>query len=98
MEDYRNAPLESDMKSLLFFAEKVARNASEVTADDIARLRSAGFSDRALLDAAHVAGFFSYMNRVVQAFGADTKPSIAAPAGEKTVPEIATSAQAGLPI
>ena len=61
------------MKQLLSFAEKVARDASQTTPDDIAALRSAGFSDRALLDAAHVAGFFSYMNRVVLALGADVK-------------------------
>lgn len=66
------------MKQLLSFAEKVARDAGEMTPADIAQLRSAGFSDRALLDAAHVAGFFSYMNRVVQALGADGKTSIAA--------------------
>ena len=78
MDDYRKAPLEPEMKQLLSFAEKVARDAGEMTPDDIAKLRSAGFSDRALLDAAHVAGFFSYMNRVVQALGADGKASIAA--------------------
>jgi len=66
------------MKQLLSFAEKVARDAGEMTPDDIAKLRSAGFSDRALLDAAHVAGFFSYMNRVVQALSADGKASIGA--------------------
>jgi uncharacterized peroxidase-related enzyme len=71
MEDYRTAPLESEMKSLLGFAESVARDASQIRSDDIASLRAAGFSDRAILDAAHVAGFFSYMNRVVQALGAD---------------------------
>jgi uncharacterized peroxidase-related enzyme len=78
IDDYRTAPVEPEMKQLLSFAEKVARDASEMTPDDIAKLRSAGFSDRALLDAAHVAGFFSYMNRVVQALGADGKASIAA--------------------
>ena len=78
MDDYRKAPLEPEMKQLLSFAEKVARDAGEMTPDDIAKLRSAGFSDRALLDAAHVAGFFSYMNRVVQALGADGKASIGA--------------------
>ena len=78
MDDYRTAPLEPEMKQLLSFAEKVARDAGEMTPDDIAKLRSAGFSDRALLDAAHVAGFFSYMNRVVQALGADGKASIGA--------------------
>ncbi len=78
MDDYRKAPLEPEMKQLLSFAEKVARDAGEMTPDDIAKLRLAGFSDRALLDAAHVAGFFSYMNRVVQALGADGKASIGA--------------------
>jgi len=49
----------------------MARDASQVTHGDIETLRAAGFSDRAILDAAHVTGFFSYMNRVVQALGAD---------------------------
>jgi uncharacterized peroxidase-related enzyme len=71
MEDYHTAPIEAEMKQLLSFAEKVARDARLVTSGDIETLRSAGFSDRAILDAAHVAGFFSYMNRVVQALGAD---------------------------
>jgi uncharacterized peroxidase-related enzyme len=71
MEDYRTAPIEPEMKTLLAFAENVARDASQIQPDDITSLRAAGFSDRAILDAAHVAGFFSYMNRVVQALGAD---------------------------
>jgi len=73
MDDYRTAPVGPEMKQLLSFAEKLTRDASQMTSDDIASLRSAGFSDRAILDAAHVAGFFSYMNRVVQALGADAK-------------------------
>lgn len=78
MDDYRRAPIEAEIKQLLAFAEKVARDPGAMTADDIAELRLAGFSDRAVLDAAHVAGFFSYMNRVVQALGANGKASIAA--------------------
>jgi uncharacterized peroxidase-related enzyme len=73
MKDYRTAPIEPEMKHLLSFAEKMARDASHVTPEDIEKIRSAGFSDRAILDAAHVTGFFSYMNRVVQALGADIK-------------------------
>jgi uncharacterized peroxidase-related enzyme len=75
MDDYRKAPLPPKMMELLAFAERVAREASAVERDHIERLRTAGFSDRAILDAAHVAGFFCYMNRVVQALGADTKPA-----------------------
>jgi uncharacterized peroxidase-related enzyme len=74
MDDYRKAPVGPKTMELLSFAERVAREASTVEREDIARLRAAGFSDRAILDAAHVAGFFCYMNRVVQALGADTKP------------------------
>jgi alkylhydroperoxidase family enzyme len=73
MTDYKTAPIGEDMKQLLSFAEKVARDAGHVSRDDIEKVRSAGFSDRAILDAAHVAGFFSYMNRVVLALGADAK-------------------------
>lgn len=75
MDDYRKAPVGPKMMELLSFAEQVARDASAVERGDIARLRSVGFSDRAILDAAHIAGFFCYMNRVVQALGADTKPA-----------------------
>ena len=64
MEDYRTAPIEAEVRQLLSFAEKMARDASQVTHGDIETLRAAGFSDRAILDAAHVTGFFSYMNRM----------------------------------
>jgi uncharacterized peroxidase-related enzyme len=79
MMDYRTAPVDPEMKQLLSFAEQVARNAGQVTSDDIENLRAAGFSDRAILDTAHVAGFFGYMNRVVQALGADGKTRTATP-------------------
>ena len=97
-EDYRTAPVEPEIKHFLSFAEKVAREASQVTPDDIARLRSAGFSDRAILDATHVAGFFSYMNRVVQALGADGKPDVAAATDEKTSSDISSACNAGMQI
>jgi len=77
MTDYRTAPIDPEFKELLCFTEKIARDAGQITADDVARLRGAGFSDRAVLDTAHVAGFFSYMNRVVQALGADGQADIA---------------------
>jgi len=73
MTDYRAAAIEPEMKQLLSFAEKMARDASHITSEDIERVRWAGFSDRAIRDAANVTGFFSYMNRVVQALGADSK-------------------------
>ena len=76
MEDYRTATVQPEMKQLLAFAEKMAVDASRITREDIESLRNAGFSDRAILDAAHVTGFFSYMNRVVQALGIDAKMAL----------------------
>jgi hypothetical protein len=90
MEDYRTAPVDPAMKQLLSFAEKVARDPSQVTPNDIAKLRSEGLSDRAILDATHVAGFFSYMNRVVKALGADGGSL----SSEKTVRNIASLSDA----
>ena len=53
------------------FCRKSGRDPGQVTPNDIVKLRSEGLSERAILDATHVAGFFSYMNRVVKALGAD---------------------------
>ncbi len=83
MEDYRTAPVDAEMKQLLALVEKVARDASRITFEDIERVRLAGFTDRAILDAVHVAGFFGYMNRVVQGLGADAKASAAVVAEQK---------------
>jgi len=93
MKDYRTAPVDPEMKQLLSFAEKVACDPSQVTPNDIATLRSNGFSDRAILDATHVVGFFSYMNRVIQALGADGKARVAG-AGEKTLSDISSLSNA----
>jgi uncharacterized peroxidase-related enzyme len=94
MKDYRTAPVDPEMKQLLSFAEKVARDPSQVTPNDIATLRSNGFSDRAILDTTHVVGFFSYMNRVIQALGADGKARVAVTAGEKTSSAISSLSNA----
>jgi len=94
MKDYRTAPVDPEMKQLLFFAEKVARDPSQVTPNDIAKLRSNGFSDRAILDATHVVGFFSYMNRVVQALGADGSAGVVLTEREKTSSDISSLSNA----
>lgn len=91
MEDYRTAPVEPKMKELLAFAEKMARDASQISPQDIERLRLAGFSDRAILDAAHVTGFFSYMNRVVQALGVDGTRSVQPAAAQARSHELSGS-------
>jgi hypothetical protein len=41
MKDYRTAPIEPEMKHLLSFAEKMAREASQITPEDIETIRLA---------------------------------------------------------
>jgi len=37
--------------------------------EDVETLRRAGLDDRAILDAVQVAGYFNYINRLVEALG-----------------------------
>ncbi len=47
------APLEDDERALLLYVLKVTDNPKSSTADDITKLRDAGFSDKAIFEAVH---------------------------------------------
>jgi len=61
-------------KQLLDYAEKVTRYAYRVTDQDIAELRRVGWSDRQILEATVVAAQFNFINRIVDALGAELEP------------------------
>lgn len=42
-----------------------------MTETDVHTLRTAGFSDEAILDAVQVVGYFNYINRVADALGVE---------------------------
>jgi uncharacterized protein YciW len=48
-----------------------------MTPDDVQALRDAGFSDRAIHDAAQVCAYFNYINRVADGLGVDLEPEMA---------------------
>jgi len=54
-----------------YFALKLAKLSGEHTGEDLQILREAGFSDSQILEAIHVVGFFSHINRVAEATGVD---------------------------
>ena len=56
---------------MLAFAEKVALHAYKVTPEEIAGLRSDGFSDAEILDIAMTAGARSFFSKVLDAVGAE---------------------------
>ena len=70
-QDYRRAALDEKTKSLLAFAEKMTRHAYKITDEDVQALRDQGWSDRQILEATLVAGHFNFINRVVDALGAE---------------------------
>jgi alkylhydroperoxidase family enzyme len=54
---------------MLDYVAQLTRDATRVTPDDHARLRDAGFDDRAILQITLIASWFNYINRVADALG-----------------------------
>ena len=54
---------------MLDFAVRLTRDSSRMTAEDLDRLRQAGFDDRGILQITLIAAWFNYINRVADALG-----------------------------
>jgi uncharacterized peroxidase-related enzyme len=65
--NYRVADLSERQRAMLDFAVKLTERPHEVAEPDRQRLRDAGLSDEEIFDAAEVAAFFNYTNRVAHA-------------------------------
>ncbi len=68
--DFRNAGLPDRDVEMLAYAEKVTRDASQVSQPDIDRLRAVGFSDQEICDIALCAAFRCFVSRFFDAVGA----------------------------
>lgn len=53
------------------YVEKITVRAWECSADDIEKLRGHGYSHRDVMDIIYVSAYFNYINRVVDALGAE---------------------------
>lgn len=69
------AGISDRMRALLVYAEKLTRTPEAVDGDDIETLRAAGWSDQTIEDAINVIALFSYVNRLVDAFGIVGSPA-----------------------
>ena len=67
--DYRQAPLTEQEREMLDYAAKLTLSPARVTADDLARLRQAGFDDQGILQINLIASWFNYINRVADGLG-----------------------------
>jgi uncharacterized peroxidase-related enzyme len=68
-DDYTKAPLTPKERAMLDYVVKLTRDATLCSPEDHARLREAGFDDRAILQITLIASWFNYINRVADALG-----------------------------
>ena len=55
--------------ALLDYVELITRAASRSTADDVQKLRDAGWKEDQIAEAVYVTAMFAFFNRVADAFG-----------------------------
>ena len=61
---------------MLTFAIKLTAALAAMGDADVEALRSAGFSDRDILDIVEVVGYYAYANRIADGLGIETEPWI----------------------
>lgn len=69
--DYTTAPITLAERALLDYAVKLAREPWAMQQEDIERLRSAGWSDAAVLDLVIVTAYYAFVNRIAQGLGVE---------------------------
>jgi alkylhydroperoxidase family enzyme len=81
--DWRTAPVEPQLRATLGFVEKLTLRPDALTVADADAVRSLGVTESALVDAIHVAAFFSMIVRLADAFGwhVPSREAMAARAG-----------------
>lgn len=75
LEDYRTAPIPDREKVLFGFLERVNRDSSRLSAEDVAAVRAAGWTEEAVYDAITVCALFNFYNRWVDATGVSDLPT-----------------------
>jgi len=72
-KDYRTAPITEPERVMIDYVVKLTKDATQVGKEDHARLRKAGFDDKAILQITLIASWFNYINRVADALGVGRK-------------------------
>ncbi len=67
--DFENAPVESKVKALLRFAEKLTRKPYDIEDEDVEAMKKAGWDDSAVRETVLTVAYFNYVNRVSLGLG-----------------------------
>lgn len=71
LENYRNAPLREQELEMLSYCEKLTTRPSDITEEDIARLKKFGFSDEQILEMNMITAYFNFVNRIALGLGVE---------------------------
>ncbi|HXK27117.1 MAG TPA: hypothetical protein VJ646_02560 [Candidatus Binatia bacterium] len=69
--NWREADLDDQEKAMLAFTEKFTLTPSEITDEDIDRLRQAGFSEEQILAVGLGAGYRNWVDRIADLLGVE---------------------------
>jgi len=69
--DFRNMPLEPANRAMLEYAVKLTQEPWNMVEGDVIALRTAGFTDAAILDINQVTGYYAFVNRLADGLGVE---------------------------
>lgn len=73
LQDIESDHLDQKSRAVMAFADKITRTPEHMNSLDVEQLRQSGVSDRGVLEAAAMAGYFNYMTRLANALGVLTE-------------------------
>ena len=76
-QDYRRAPLDPALRALLDYAVKLTLLPASCGQADVDGLRAHAWTDAQISNAAMVAAYFNFINRVAEGLGVAHEPEIA---------------------
>ena len=71
MQDYGNAALDDETLAIVEYVEKLTKEPSEMTENDIQTLRKTGLSDDHILSVVMITAMFAFMNRLADGLGVE---------------------------
>lgn len=69
MRSYPDAPITDRERAMLDYAVKLTMTPWEMSEDDLGPMRTAGLSDRDILDVNLITCYFAYVNRLADGLG-----------------------------
>ena len=74
VENWRMASITKSDQAMLNYVEKLTLTPWEMEESDVIDLRTAGYSDSAILDINQVTAYYAYVNRLADGLGVELEP------------------------